>query len=115
MNLATDIMDLGRKWLAECKTLTDALEILGFEQLLSALPEEVRVWVRKHKPTTCAEAGHWAIEYAQARSAPLVIPGKAVPTRKSDGVTSHSCGQTGHVARQCSKPPPHNPVNLQPS
>ena len=42
-NLATDLMDLGRRWLQDCKTLTDALEKIAIEQLLSALPEGIRV------------------------------------------------------------------------
>ena len=100
-NLATDIIDLGRKWLSECKDLTDALEKIGIEQLLAVLPEDVRVWVREHKPATCAEAGQWADEYAQARNAPLVIPKKSGPTRPSAAVNCHSCGQMGHIARYC--------------
>ena len=47
-NLATDIMDLGKRWLADCKTVQDALEKIATEQLLTALPEDIRVWVREH-------------------------------------------------------------------
>ena len=114
VNLATDIMDLGRKWLSECKDLSDALEKIGIEQLLSVLPEEVRVWVREHKPATCAEAGHWADEYAQARSAPLVVPKKSGSTRPSGGVNCHSCGQLGHIARFCRMPRPQGPAPPRP-
>ena len=85
-NLATDLMDLGRRWLQDCKTAEDVLEKIAIEQLLSALPEEVRVWVREHQPKTCAEAGHWADEHAQARSAPLMTPGKSVPPRRREEI-----------------------------
>ena len=115
-NLATDIMDLGKKWLAECKTIQDALEKLGVEQLLSALPEEVRVWVREHKPKTCAEAGQWADEYTQARSAPLVIPGakQIQPPRKHEDLTCRLCGKPGHIARNCRTKPANQPSTTYP-
>ena len=70
-NLATDIMDLGKKWLSDCGSVQEMLEKIAIEQFLSAVTEELRVWIREHKPKTCAEAGHWADEYMQARTAPL--------------------------------------------
>ena len=108
-NLATDLMDLGRRWLQDCKTAEDVLEKIAIEQLLSALPEEVRVWVREHQPKTCAEAGHWADEHAQARSAPLMTPGKSVPPRKREEIQCSRCGKTGHIARFCRTQQPPNP------
>ena len=113
-NLATDLMDLGRRWLQDCKTLADALDKIAIEQLLSALPEEIRVWVREHKPETCAEAGHWADEYAQARSAPLIIPGKAPPVRRREEIQCLRCGKPGHIARFCRAQQPPNPRLPQP-
>ena len=65
-------------------------------------------------PSTCAEAGHWADEYAQARHAPLVVPKKSGSTRPSGGVSCHSCGQLGHIARFCRMPRPQGPAPSRP-
>ena len=128
-NLATDIIDLGKRWLAECMTMQEILEKIAIEQLLSALPEDVRVWVREHKPKTCAEAGHWADEFTQARSAPLVFSaakaeGKSThSSRKPEEFTCRLCGKPGHFAKNCrskqanqhqSHPQPQRTTNWKP-
>ena len=45
------------------------------EQLLNALPEEVRIWVKERKPKTSAEAGQLADDYAQARRQSAAVQG----------------------------------------
>ena len=110
-HLATDVKDLGRRWLADCKTFSDALEKLCIEQVLTTLPDAIRVWVREHKPKTCAEAGQWADEYTQARSTHLVVPNKlATPARSRDDITCLLCGKPGHIARNCRT---HRPSHQQ--
>ena len=37
------------------------------EQLVSTLPENVRIWVKERKPKTSIEAGQLADDYTQAR------------------------------------------------
>ena len=54
--LATSLLDLANKWLEECSTKEGVVEKLAIEQFLANAPEDVRVWVREHKPKTCAEA-----------------------------------------------------------
>ena len=89
-------------------TVQEVLEKIAIEQFLSAVTEEVRVWVREHKPKTCAEAGHWADEYTQARTAPLTTTaGKPTqPTRKTEEFTCRNCG---HIARNCRSKPSGQP------
>ena len=104
-NLATDVMDLGKKWLSDCGSVQEMLEKIAIEQFLSAVTEEVRVWIREPKPKMCAEAGHWADEYTQARTAPLTTTtGKKVnsqQTHKTEEFTCRNCGRPGHIARHC--------------
>ena len=102
--LATNLMDLCCKWLAECTTLSEVQEKLVIEQFVSTLPEEVRGWVREHKPAMCAEAGQWADKYTQARAAPPSAPGKPAAAKKSAETGTkkcYICGQTGDVAWKC--------------
>ena len=65
--LATRLTDLAGKWLKECGTVQEVVDAVVKEQLLRALPDEVRVWVSERKPTTSAAAGRLAEDYLQAR------------------------------------------------
>ena len=106
--LATSLMDLVQKWLAECKTKEEVLERMAVEQFLTNVPEDVRVWVRERKPTTCKAAGQWADEYQQARSEPTATPVKtaAVPKKQEQQPKRcHTCLQTGHFSYNCPKAP----------
>ena len=58
--LATRVMELVQKWMGECGTMQEVLEMVGTEQLLNAMGDDVRVWVNERKPKTCAEAGELA-------------------------------------------------------
>ena len=64
------------------------------EQLLTTLPEDVRVWVTERKPRTAAEAGQLAEDYLQARS-PGVISNCPPPG------PCPRCGDPNHWARHC--------------
>ena len=66
--LAVRVLGLTQKWSKGCKTPEDFVELIATEQLLEALPTEVRIWVRERKPKTATEAGQLADDYVQARS-----------------------------------------------
>ena len=82
------------------------------EQLVSTLPENVRIWVKERKPKTSAGAGQLADNYAQARkqnsSNSEVNGGKGTQElrRGNDrqGVIAklcRECGRLGHATRDC--------------
>ena len=96
--MATGLLDLAQRWLEECTTKDDVLEKIAIEHFLSKAPEDVRVWVREHKPKTCAEAGHWADEYQLARTD---ASGSQTTTPRSTPRRCHLCNQMGHLAHSC--------------
>ena len=65
--MATRVMELVQKWMAECTTVQEVLEMVGTEQLLNSMGEDVRVWVRERKPKMCAGAGELEDDYELAR------------------------------------------------
>ena len=103
--LATSLMDLANRWLEDCTSKADVLEKITIEHFLAKAPEDVRVWVREHKPSTCAEAGSWADEFQLARndaSSPATGTSRPAPRR------CHKCNQVGHIPTSC-------PSNAKPS
>ncbi|KAL5505725.1 hypothetical protein EMCRGX_G007206 [Ephydatia muelleri] len=62
--LAVRLMEWQAKWLKECQTVEDVLNVVGKEQFLNTLPT---LWVLERKPETCVKAGELADEYEQAR------------------------------------------------
>ena len=102
--LATRLTDLAGKWLKECGTVQEVVDAVVKEQLLRALPDEVRVWVSERKPTTSTAAGRLAEDYLQARRQSMSVNREASrkTERPSEGpVKCHKCGQPGHLAREC--------------
>ena len=55
------------KWTQGCRSREELKDLIVLEQLVSILPENVRIWVKERKPKTSAEAGQLADDYAQAR------------------------------------------------
>ena len=106
--LATRLQDLARKWTRECTTVEELLEAIVVEQLIHTLPEDIRVWVRERKPKSSLEARQLADDYQQARrTAPLDTSaeqhkhsGKQLRGEQV-GKRCHSCGNVGHVAKDC--------------
>ena len=74
------------------------------EQLIEMLPEEVRVSVKERKPKTTQEAGRLAEDYRQARKVELWSPALKTTVKKGVRVQNscYSCGQLGHLAKDCS-------------
>ena len=90
--LATSLLDLANRWLEECSSKEEVIEKLATEQFVTKASEDVRVWIREHKPKTCAEAGQWADEFQLARSDSRATAPKPGPRR------CHKCNQPGHLA-----------------
>ena len=65
--MASRVMDLLRKWMRECTSMEEVMEVVAVEQMLNALPAEMRVWVCERKPKTVTEVGKLADDFVQAR------------------------------------------------
>ena len=63
----TRLRDLGKKWLKDCETVEAVVDTIVLEQLLTTLPDEMRIWVSERNPTLSAQAGRLAEDYLQAR------------------------------------------------
>jgi len=61
--LTTRVQDLFGKWTRQCTTMEELRELMMTEQLLNALPQDVRIWVIEREPKTVAEAGKLADTY----------------------------------------------------
>ena len=113
IELATRLADLFKKWTVDCSTVEAVAEKMLTEQLLNAMPEDLRVWLSEKKPTTVAEAGRLADDYVLARKRNRVGASKQSGNREIGGSregggsretrTCHECGQRGHLARNCAK------------
>ena len=90
--------------LKDCGNRAAVVDAVVKEQFIEVLPEEVRVWVKERKPRTTQEAGRLAEGYRQARKVELWSPApkssvkKRLPIQRS----CYSCGQPGHLAKDCS-------------
>ena len=96
--LATSLVDLANRWLEDCSSKSDVLEKITIEHFLSKTSEGVRIWVREHKPKTCAEAGNWADEFQLARNDASL---SSTTTLKFSPRRCHTCNQVGHLANNC--------------
>ena len=78
------------------------MDALVKEQFVEVLPEEVRVWVKERKPRTSEDAGRLAEDYRQARKMELWTPALKTSARRGIQRGCYSCGQLGHMAKDCS-------------
>eukprot|EP00731_Ephydatia_muelleri_P002480 Em0001g2480a len=79
--LTVRLNDLLQKWTKECKTVEDIRDMMVQEQLLDALPRELKIWVaeRKPMPKRSKETAELADNYLRARkhehrTEPSVLP-----------------------------------------
>ena len=104
--MATRVMELVQKWMAECTTVQEVLEMVGTEQLLNSMGEDVRVWVRERNPKTCAGAGELVDDYELARKTGKVDMNRKSGEKKQQSgspARCFSCGQIGHRVFECRK------------
>ena len=110
--ITTRLADLAGKWLKDCTTVDEVKDAVVKEQLLTTLPEDVRVWVTDRKPRTAAETGQLAEDYLQARS-PGVPP--LISNRPPPGPCPR-CGDPNHWARHCpTYPRPEGHTQMRPN
>ena len=95
--LVVRLEDLLHKWMKGCADINDVLERVLVEQLLSTIPEALRVWVAERKPITGSNAGELADNYLQARQQATRMGGDG---RRQD----HASSATGVVVRRTSSP-----------
>ena len=96
--------DLAEKWMQKCKTMEEVRDLVVLEQLVNALPEEIRVWVKERKPKTSEEASELADDYVQARKQDKGALGQG--SRRTDKKPTSvprcdTCGKVGHHTRDC--------------
>ena len=110
--LAIRLRDLVDRWTNASTDATDILDIFVKEQLINTMPEDVRLWVRKHKPKTSEEAGQLAEDFIQAGQ-PLTQTTTRGPRGERPPLPGKCprCGKEGHWAKDCPKArvggPPH--------
>ena len=66
LELVVRLEDILHKWMKGCKDIEEVLERVLVEQLLSTMPQDLRVWVSE-EATTGSEVGELADDYVQAR------------------------------------------------
>ena len=71
--IATRPTDLAGKWLKNCHSANEVRDAVVKEQLMTTLPEDVRIWVTERKPKTTTEAAQLAEDYIQAHSSGYVL------------------------------------------
>ena len=96
--LAVRIGEFQAKWMRECHTVEEMTEVICLEQFLNTVPRDVRVWVSEKKPKTCLQAGELADEYEQ-----FMKRESDLDRRNDRPQRYHTCGQPGHLAKDCRK------------
>ena len=100
VEMVTRLNDLATKWLKDNMSADEIRDAVVKEQLLTSLPEHIRIWVSERKPKTSEEAGQLAEDYRQAHSTQMQPPGRCP-----------KCGESGHWAKDCTR---HQESSKQP-
>ena len=79
--------------------MEELLDAVVLEQFLNTLEPAARVWVKKRKPATSAEAGRLADDYEQARKP--TDHGQQKKEQPPGPRQCYACGKPGHLARDC--------------
>ena len=84
--------------------------MIVMEQFITMLPEDIRVWVKEHKPGTSKIAGKLAEDYHQARKTADDDQVRSKEKPPEGGRRCLVCHKTGHLARECAKKNPKQSV-----
>ena len=98
--LVARLEDLATKWMQECESIETLRDLVILEQLITALPEKVRIWVKERKPKTSVEAGQLADDYAQARRQ-TAVGNTNRPEKNTSPIQCTRCKRRGHTAQDC--------------
>ena len=91
--LAVRLDDLLQKWTKDCKTVAEVRDLMVREQLLNALPRDLKIWVSERKPKTSSEAADMADNYVRARKQERDPELKRESRREGMGMKPWSRGQ----------------------
>eukprot|EP00731_Ephydatia_muelleri_P013583 Em0007g893a len=91
--LAVRLYDLLQKWTKDCKTVAEVRDLMVREQLLNALPRDLKIWVSERKPKTSTEAADMADNYVRARKQERDPEVKRESRRENTGMKPWPRGQ----------------------
>ncbi|KAL5489194.1 hypothetical protein EMCRGX_G018260 [Ephydatia muelleri] len=91
--LAVRLDDLLQKWTKDCKTVAEVRDLMVREQLLNALPRDLKIWVSERKPKTSTEAADMADNYVRARKQERDPEVKRESRRENTGMKPWPRGQ----------------------
>ena len=91
--LAVRLDDLLQKWTKDCKTVAEVRDLMLREQLLNALPRDLKIWVSERKPKTSTEAADMADNYVRARKQERDLEVKRESRRENTGMKPWPRGQ----------------------
>ena len=101
--------DLASKWMKECTSVEELMDMVILEQLVNTLPDDVHVFVKERKPKLSVEAGWLADDYIIVRKKNTAgiekeedkkVPDRRLPPRCG------KCQKLGHMARDCRQTQP---------
>jgi hypothetical protein len=61
------LQDMAKKWMKECTTAEEMIDLMVTEQFLNTLAPDVRLWVWERKPKSSEEASQHAGDHLKAK------------------------------------------------
>ena len=50
VKFVTQLQDMARKWLQDCSTINELLDVITLKQFINTLDTNVHIWVPERKP-----------------------------------------------------------------